>query len=789
MVLRLIRDFSKDTRAGIAVMTVLLMPIVLILMIFAYDMGRYFMMTRFVSTAAQQTVEWMANRGTFAGEIPNTIAKQGFDSRMGGNLASSSSGGTLSGGSLTSTVLTFTHDPVTRMNRLVMRANYNSALRNLLGQPTLTYPIAAVASVKLQPVFVSIVFSSGEMRSEGDFIYGNQKPAFPNDSTDRTYNQGVSWANSYYKQVIGQTVGTRSTPTHNFYMTTALVKELTHKFQYRQLYMNIIPVSATINLNPLDASASPRGSREGKLPPWIYYDTGLEIDNTSNASPTEAYCITNRSFPSGIGTGSWYRDYYEVHGSEINTTIPVTGRYFTHDSLLMDSTFTYSVNEGNSVHSNPDALKTRGYPYSPLVGGKCPATNSTPALATFQQVTTPDYTANAQAVANPTENQIFWDYMRNFIDPDLARDYAIWGSPNIAFGLQIAYENIGHVQATGQINNNTGNTYDPNSEFLVYVVSDQIGAVKNAAGAYVTKTAFTATNRVNRWTGYPRCVGITDPAAQQSTSGCIFTSLDTAGSVQVNQLPSNNTAGPTEVPFQFSHYWWDNSYNVTNQSCFESDIYIYDTCDIIYSSASNKVVHHFYNIINYSINLKYNKTLTYNFPKPKAFFIDTGSGKTDDQCLYSNTTFPYVYLFLTNTAQFQYDAIHYTNRRYCFAYHNLIGKQYLLGALLKKDGGISALNVSSLQFAGSDSWVDDPTHSISGFSLIIAKQVTAMQFNDIVGSYFPMQYYATPKLQINSNPLAASEPYVTLNNKTNAAAIAKFAVKASLGAPSIVSPY
>ena len=120
-----------------------------------------------------------------------------------------------------------------------------------------------------------------------------------------------------------------------------------------------------------------------------------------------------------------------------------------------------------------------------------------------------------------------------------------------------------------------------------------------------------------------------------------------------------------------------------------------------------------------------------------------------------------------------------------------MGNQYYLegSSYIAKEGGINALSTSSLQFSGRDSWVNDPTYSISGFSSIIAQRITAYNFNDYVDRYFPLQYYATPKLQINSNPLAASEPYVTLNNKTNAAAIAKFAVKASLGAPSIVSPY
>ena len=801
MFLRLVSDFSKDNRAGITIMTVMLMPLFMFVIYFAYDMGRYFMTTRFVASAAQQTVEWIAYRGTFAGEDPNAIAKQGFDARMGSNLTN---------GTIASTVLTFTHDPATRVNRLVVKASYNLALRKVLGLSP--YPVAAVATVKLKPVFVSIVFSSGEMRSEGDYIYGNRingNKANP-ISISTTAKLGVSWSNAdyYNDKVIGQSVATRTTPTHNFYMTTALVKELTQRFQYRPLYMNIIPVSATINLNPLSASANPKGSNEGKLPPWIYNEVdkvpGIEIDKTSNADPTRAYCITNRSFPSGVGTGSWYRDYYEVHGSEITgTTIPVAGRYFTHDSLLMDSTIHHSVGEGVSVNSNPNALKTRGYPYSPLDStGKCPAINSTPALATFQQVTTAGYTADATNVANPTENQIFWDYMRHFIDPALVTDYAIWGSPNMAFGLQIAYENIGYVQSTGKINNKniTDNPYDPTSDFLVYVVSDQIGAVKNAAGAYVTSSASGINNGTNRWPNYPSCVGIQDATA--TNNRCVFSTLNNSAGVPVRQLPSNDTAGATSVPFQFSHYWWDNQFNLSNPACTESEIISTDTCDIIYSSASNKVVNHFYNIINFSINLKYNKTLTKNLPKPKAFFIDTGSGKQSDTCMYSNTNNIFYFFDLSLLRINSFWPKHYQDPKYCFAYANMMGNEYQLESvtneivtvgrqILIKEGGINALSLDSLKFVGNDLWVTNPTYSISGFSGIIAKKVAAYNYNDYVDTYFPMRYYTTPKLRTLSNNGASGieTPETTANNTINAAAIAKFAVNASILAQPIVSPY
>ena len=294
MFFRLIRDFSRDSQAGIAIMTVFLFPFLVSFFLIAIDMGIYYSTDRLVASTAQQTVEWMANRGLSSGEDANTLTKQALDKRLGKNILSSASKSL----GITSTMTNFSYDSTTGINTLVVTADYNMLTRKIFSLTSV--PLKAIACVKLHPVFASIVFSSGEMRSEGDYIYGNQQ------TSTLSPNRGVSWSNTYYTDVIGNTVATRTTPTHNYYVVAALAKQLAQRFQYRQLFINIIPVSATINLNPLDSSSTPKGSREGKLPPWIFADTGFQLDNTSNADPAKAYCITNRSFPGGKAQGSFY---------------------------------------------------------------------------------------------------------------------------------------------------------------------------------------------------------------------------------------------------------------------------------------------------------------------------------------------------------------------------------------------------------------------------------------------------------------------------------------------------
>ena len=206
--------------------------------------------------------------------------------------------------------------------------------------------------------------------------------------------------------------------------------------------------------------------------------------------------------------------------------------------------------------------------------------------------------------------------------------------------------------------------------------------------------------------------------------------------------------------------------------------------------------------------MKYNKNFTTHLPKPKVFFIDTGSGKSDDVCQMSNKKYLYsIYNEFDSFNKRYYDALHYLNKQYCFAYANIMGYYRLLtnpyDSTLPNQiqmGGIIGLDTTSNAGASStdfylrDLWVSDNKNSITGLSGIIAPRITA--FNNLstytyTSPFLPMNYYnATDKMQVNSNPLASAATYDnTVNNKTKAALIAKFAVKASLGAPAIVSPY
>jgi hypothetical protein len=592
-------------------------------------------------------------------------------------------------------------------------------------------------------------------------------------------------------------VTTRTTPTHNYYMTTALVKELAGKFQFRKHYMNIIPVSATINLNPLDYSAIPKGTKERKLPQWLYNSNFYDYDTskTINANP---YCITNRDIIGGKSSYSFLQDYYRIEKSEINTTLPIyINNSFTHDQLLADNSILHVSGSTLSTYSNANWTQSRGYPYSNLTGDICPAYNTTPALASFQEITTADYTADSTSKISVSENELFWDYMRNYIDPSKVKNYAIWGSPNISFGLQIAFENIAYVQNYNSINFNNNN-YDKDSEFLLYVVSDQIGGVKNASGAqYVSNPS-----DIVRWRTYNRCLNAT--VATSDDCGSLL-----ARNYSGLNLPSNSVGTPTRSPFQFTHFWWDSAYNVTSAGCFANVITDLVSCDIFYSAHPEQVVHNFYNIINYSIDLKYNKNKTKSFKRPKVYFIDTGSGKADDECQASNKN-QSTYTTYDNTYSMSYitqNALQYTDPKPCMAYAEMAGYKTNYPILVFKiaaivfdyEGGIITMGGGLSKL---DEWIDSssmntvPNIHASGFDKVFAYKFVQKSgrvnrnIDKYAGFNLPIDYYnSSYKLQLKSHPNSSATYDTTVNNTANAASIAKYVVQQSLLAQPILRPY
>ena len=848
MFMRLIRDYSRDNKAAIALMTVAFMPLFLVLVYTAHDIGRYFMVQRTVASASQQTYDWIVTRGASASEDANALAKTAFTTRLGKNIVADDS----STNGIKNIMVTVSRNSKNKIARIDIKGDYNLMLGKLLNLPT--FPIAAtVGKVIDPPVFITIVFSSGEMRSEGNFIYGDLQ-AVNNPSRSPAVNRGVSWSNDYYTQIKGQAVfETRDTPTTNYFMVTALVKELAKKYAGSTLYMNIIPVSATINLNPRLSKTNQPGSNEGKLPPWVLSTGGFDVDNNYSIEairdPTIGICITNRSFPGTGVTSSLVRDYYEVQASEIfhtdrtgpNTTLPpvfsksdgignsltsINKNYFTHDNLLVDSKIQFNENEGNGTSPEGSAFynRPRGYPSFILHNGsgKCPATNSTPALGTFQQVTSQDYPERG---GGTTENDIFWDYMRNHIDPQKVSSYAIWGSPNMNFGLQIAYENIGNVQSTGIINNN-GKMLDPNSEFLVFMVSDQIGAVKNVAGVPTAVfvdpiTGINKDKRINGNSLYPQCVSVKGPGNSDGglSSGC---------TEDTNILPSSQS-NSTQKDFQFSHFGWDNFYNLTGPICLDGPTYQEYTCDSMYSATTVSVIQNFYNIINYSLDIKYNNDLTKKLIKPRVFFVDTGSGKEDihyptdglvDKCTTFNKL-PFAFKDKENTV---FDKLPKRDK-FCSAYVDLVG--YKMDRLRPPScpimsnncpfsnmpsGGVTQGGVFSVtsdppmlfvpkpsnHLPRGNLWASNKTDSITGLTGVFTYQLTGFtdtNFDSLTqkGIFVPVKFYdKASRLILKSNELAGSIPFGSASKATiigNAETIASFVANNMDSFPAITSPY
>ena len=839
MFMRLIRDYSRDNKAAIALMTVAFMPLFLVLIYTAHDIGRYFMVQRTVASASQQTYDWIVARGASASEDANALAKTALTTRLGKNIVDDGSGAN----GIKNITVTVSRNSKNDIARIDIKGQYNLMLGNLLNLPT--FPIAAtVGKVIDPPIFITIVFNSGEMRSEGTRIYGNLQTV-NNAVLLPGPNRGVSWSNLYYTDFLGQTVPTRDMPTTNYFMVTALVKQLVKKYAGRTIYMNIIPVSATINLNPGPISGALPGSNEGKLPPWTLNSSDSETLDSFflfNLNPQTPRCISNRSFPGSSVTGSIMRDYYEVQASEIrhtdrsitNTKVPpvffnkngvgnsftsLNKNFFSHENLLKDNKLRYSTDEGVGTSSNGSLFNlTRGYPSFILAAGSsCPAINTTPALGSFQQVTTQDY----PMPGGTTENDIFWDYMRNHIDPDKVSNYAIWGSPNMNFGLQIAYENIGHVQNTGTINNN-GKKLDPKSEFLVFMVSDQIGAVKNVAGVStaiigdsfgnVTKNKRAATKSL-----YTQCVSVgSGPGNSEPglAAGCVVPDIN------ANILNPTPVLFGNKPKFEFSHFGYDDFYNLAGPFCFDGPTYQEYTCDSMYSATTVSVIQNFYNIINYSLDIKYNNDLAKKLIKPRVFFIDTGSGKPTNQCEMVNG---FTSSFFDKTGS-EFDPR--IGNKFCTAYTDLVG--YKKDPLPRKfvacapktncpfsnlpSGGVSQGGIFSVTsdppmlFAPNPSnplkrgnlWAGDKTESITGLTGVFTYQINEFTDTNVdsitnTGVFVPVQFYPiAKKLMVNSNPLSLIDENGTTSRQTNvnnAAEIASFVANNMDSFPAITSPY
>ena len=135
MLLRLLRDFIQNCEAGIGLFTVFLYPVFIIQILVGYDLGRYFMLTRLVASATEQTAQTITMRGVNDGEDANLIAKTIFEARMGSNIVT-----TPDGNGLISTSVTFTHEPDTDLNRLVVKTNYNLLLSKLISSTAILWP-------------------------------------------------------------------------------------------------------------------------------------------------------------------------------------------------------------------------------------------------------------------------------------------------------------------------------------------------------------------------------------------------------------------------------------------------------------------------------------------------------------------------------------------------------------------------------------------------------------------------------------------------------------------------
>ncbi|MFZ4788384.1 MAG: hypothetical protein ACOYLL_09875, partial [Beijerinckiaceae bacterium] len=107
------------------------------------DLARYHMINRGLSSAAQQTVEWMANRGASATEDPNVLTRDAIVGRMGKNIIPSTA---LYSG-ITSVTTTFSYDGPTGVSRLIVKANYNLMLRKTFNLQPLA--MSADARIKL----------------------------------------------------------------------------------------------------------------------------------------------------------------------------------------------------------------------------------------------------------------------------------------------------------------------------------------------------------------------------------------------------------------------------------------------------------------------------------------------------------------------------------------------------------------------------------------------------------------------------------------------------------------
>lgn len=893
MLCRLIADFIKDRQAGISLLTMGLMPLFLLMTVVAYDFGRFFMLSRVMSSATQQTAEWIkAKDAVNTYDFDSNDAKLYFDNLMKRHIVTT---GSLAGG-ITSTNLELKVDTQRQQFWLVTKANYNLTVSKLstgFAVPTLPLYTKVITKVSPPPLFVTIVFSAGEMQSEGEHAYG---AGYDNQNNA---TKGVSWSSSYYTDAIGHTVTPRTTPTHNFYMVAALVKELTSKYiGTRKLYMNIIPVSATINLNPHGYSSSPQGSNETTLPDWIYHDTGFDYDNTSMAPKTSAICITNRTLPdvNSVGPMNYYfnkpdweiqfiyrlssftPEYYRINTTAnsiensdfANNSLNSSGIYatdwFNDEEMLMDSSFLHYAKLTDAsgtycLYSCALAAQKRGYPFHFLDGSQpntaCPAIDSTPALATFQQVTSTTYPADTRSSNGTTlsGNQIFWDYMRNYIDPARQSSFRIWGSPNLAFGLQIAYENIGHVQNTQLINNNinlnAAGAYDPRSEFQVFVVSDQIGGVKNAGGAsyinsnptsIITKSRIPFSNKCINW---PDGTLILSPILMQLCNP----SLDAAqNATYFLTLPANSRQDYASGPFSFSHMWWDSAFNPASSACFANSMIGTQSCNVVYAATPLMVMKHFYNITNFALDLRYNKAGTNPMKRPKVYFIDTGSGKISNDCVNSNRN-PYIdnYIYdgsVTSAAQVTQALIPFNQLwlKPCNAYAAMVGYETYYPTAWKPNWSSQAIFDPSTQYEGGiismasddtiaqsiDTYLASPTTypvgpnsrafleqyapadiNVSGFDRVYTFHYTnpdATVFNNdpvdptnrnidnFASKYLPIVYYdSSYKMQVRSHAVNFNyynswDNIATVNNFTNAAKIAAFVVADTDWASPITRP-
>ena len=145
MLWRLLGHFSYDKQAGIALTTALSILSLILLIYTGLDLARYHMINRGLSSAAQQTVEWMANRGASATEDPNVLTRDAIVGRMGKNIIPSTA---LYSG-ITSVTTTFSYDGPTGVSRLIVKANYNLMLRKTFNlQPPQCQPMRSSNSIR-----------------------------------------------------------------------------------------------------------------------------------------------------------------------------------------------------------------------------------------------------------------------------------------------------------------------------------------------------------------------------------------------------------------------------------------------------------------------------------------------------------------------------------------------------------------------------------------------------------------------------------------------------------------